>query len=196
MANMAVAVSNAKIVDVTGRFHRHTSRRVAFLEGSSSGGRWGPPGSFAVMYLGRPVDSVTIEAYRHLVDPVEGMTAAAVVPRKLWTVDIAVTEILDVRDPESRFALGLSDDDLHSTVDDYIVCQSIALAAHQLGLHGIIAPAAEGDGETLALFDAKLPVAEFPSVLSVNDTWSLPHDPRILRIVDSEERSRPGSSSD
>jgi hypothetical protein len=77
-----------------------------------------------------------------------------------------------------------------------MVCQNIALAAHQLGLHGIISPAAEGDGETLALFDAKLPVAEFPSIVSFNENWSLPHDPRMLSIVDAEDRSLPGTSGE
>jgi hypothetical protein len=67
-----------------------------------------------------------------------------------------------------------------------------------LGLHGIISPAAEGDGdgETLALFDAKLPVAEFPSIVSFNENWSLPHDPRMLSIVDAEDRSLPRTSGE
>lgn len=196
MTNMAVAVSNARVIDVSGRFHRHTSRRVSFLEGSASGGRWGPPKAFAVLYLGRPVESVTIEAYRHLVDATEGMTASNLVPRKLWTIDVDATNVLDVRDPGSRMALGLSERDLHSEVSNYKVCQDIALAANQLGLHGIIAPAAEGHGETLALFDAQLPVAEFPTVASIEEGWQLPSDPRVLRVLESEERATPRDRRD
>ncbi|MDP9399319.1 MAG: hypothetical protein M3P96_16520 [Actinomycetota bacterium] len=64
--------------------------------------------------------------------------------------------------------------------------------AHQLGWHGIIAPAATRAGETLALFVDQLPAAERP-VRSVDDViWTrLPVDPRqapprTLRIVRSD----------
>jgi len=192
MANMAVAVSNSKIVSVSGRFQRHTSRRITLLEGTASGGRWGPPKAFSVLYLGRPLDSVAIEAYRHIVDATEGMTARAVAPRKLWTVDVDVTDILDIRDPQSRVALGLTDDDLHGDIDDYNACQEVARAANQLGLHGIVAPAAQGNGETLALFDTKLPVSEFPTVMDVDENWRLPTDPRILHAVGRGEQTANG----
>jgi len=37
---------------------------------------------------------------------------------------------------------------------------SVGLAAHQLGLHGVIAPAATGLGLTLALFEHNLPAEQ------------------------------------
>lgn len=52
-----------------------------------------------MLYVGRPTASVTIEAYRHLVDDVEGMTADKVGPRTLWTCQIAVSNVLDLREP-------------------------------------------------------------------------------------------------
>ncbi len=184
MANLAVAVSRTRICEIHGTFQRHTGLHVPNVMGSPSGGRWGPPGAFPVLYLGRPTNAVVGEAYRHLVDDVEGMTGEAVGPRTLWTVKVAVTQIVDLRDPESLAALGLTVDDLRTNIDQYGRCQEVAQAAHQLQLHGIVAPSATGLGETLALFDHGLPVAEVPTVVS-RETWeSLPADPRRLRVVD------------
>ena len=52
------------------------------LRASSAGGRWGPPRAYAVLYLGRPEASVIAEAYRSLVDGVEGMRPELVGPRR------------------------------------------------------------------------------------------------------------------
>jgi len=85
----------------------------------------------------------------------------------------------------SRDAVGLSLDDLTSPVDAYDGCQRVAQAAYQLQLqlHGILAPAAGGAGETLALFEHHLPPAEFSVVLG-RETWErLPADPRRLRSL-------------
>ncbi len=184
MTNLAVAVSRTRICEVHGTFQRHTGLHVQNVTGSPSGGRWGPPGAFPVLYLGRPTDAVVGEAYRHLVDDVEGMTGQAVGPRTLWTVNVAVKQVVDLRDPASLAAVGLTIDDLRSDIDDYSRCQEVAQAAHQLQLHGIVAPSATGVGETLALFDHGLPVAEVPTVVR-RETWErLPADPRRLRVVE------------
>lgn len=183
MANLAVAVARATISAVDGVFQRHSSPRVTTLSGSPAGGRWGPAGAFPVLYLGRPTTSVTIEAYRHLVDDVEGMTGDKVGPRTLWTCQIAVTNVLDLRQVSSRNAVALALDDLSSPVEEYEKCQRVAQAAYQLQLHGIIAPAAGGQGETLALFEHHLPANELPVVIR-RETWAqLPADPRRLRGI-------------
>ncbi len=183
MANLAVAVSRATICTIEGVFQRHSSPRVTALSGSPAGGRWGPPGAFPVLYVGRPTTSVTVEAYRHLVDDVEGMTGDKVGPRTLWTCQVQVTNVLDLRPAASREAVGLSLDDLTSPVDAYDRCQRVAQAAYQLQLHGILAPAAGDAGETLALFEHHLPPAELPVVLG-RETWErLPADPRRLRSL-------------
>jgi hypothetical protein len=183
MPGLAVAVSRATRSDVTGTFQRHSSPRVSTLSGSAAGGRWGYPGAYAVLYLGRPTSSVTIEAYRHLVDDTEGMTGDKVGPRTLWTVHVAVTNLLDLRDPGSRQQVSLTLSDLQSATDQYEPCQRVAQAAYQLQMHGVIAPAAEGTGETLALFEEHLPAEELP-VVAARETWEhLPADPRRLRAV-------------
>lgn len=183
MVNLAVAVSRATISAVDGLFQRHSSPRVTALSGSPAGGRWGPAGAFPVLYVGRPTSSVTIEAYRHLVDDVEGMTGDKVGPRTLWTCQVAVTNVLDLREASSREAVALTLNDLSGPIDDYDKCQRVAQAAYQLQLHGIIAPAAGGNGETLALFEHHLPANELPVVVR-RETWAqLPADPRQLRGI-------------
>jgi RES domain-containing protein len=141
-----------------------------------------------VIYLGRPTDSVTIEAYRHLVDDVESMTEDRVRARYLLRAQVDVPDIVDLRDASVRLSLGLNDEDLISDIGDYEKCQNVGHAAHQLNRHGILTPAATGFGETLALFVDRLTVAELPLRLGEPMLWSkLPPDPRKLRLLENEE---------
>jgi RES domain-containing protein len=176
--DIAAAVSRAGTATVAGRFQRHVSPRQEPLRGSRSGGRWGPEGTYPVLYLGRPTDSVVVEAYRHLVETVEGMQPQMVGPRRLVTCEVEVVNVLDLRVGTSREAVGLTTAELCSDVGNYETCHSIGQAAYKLGLHGIIAPAAGGLGETLAVFEDRL-VEEEQLVLIEEQTWeSLPADPR------------------
>lgn len=136
-----------------------------------------------MLYVGRPTASVAAEAYRHLVDDVEGMTGDKVGRRTLWTCQISVTTVLDLRVATSRDAVGLTMEDLTGPVDEYERCQRVAQAAYQLQLHGIIAPAAGRSGETLALFEHHLPAAELPTVVRREAWEQLPADPRRLRSL-------------
>jgi RES domain-containing protein len=185
---LAEAVARAPRGVITGRFSRHASIGRRELSGSDSGGRWGPPGAYSVLYLGRPRDSVLTEAYRHLVDPFasDGMTGELVAPRRFVICDVSVSEILDLRTPEALVAVGLDDSDLDSPVGDYEACRTVARVAHQLELHGVIAPAATGLGETLALFERHLPATELPRVVRQEIWDGLPADPRRLRLVDDD----------
>ncbi|MDO4101028.1 RES domain-containing protein [Clavibacter michiganensis] len=174
---MTERVATVGSIDVTGTFYRHAARgRDAFAGGP--GGRWGA--TFPVIYLGRPQASIVVEAYRHLVEEA-GVPAHLVKPRTEYVVPVAVTRILDLRNSVHLALVGLADDDVHSLVDDYDACQAVAAAAHQLRLHGVLAPAATGLGETLALFRERLPAGELP-VPSEERQWEqLPADPRSLR---------------
>jgi len=53
-----------------------------------------------------------------------------------------------------------------------------------LGLNGIIAPAATGLGETLALFRLNLPAEQWPTITATDIWHGLPADPRRLRLAD------------
>jgi hypothetical protein len=126
---------------------------------------------------------VIAEAYRLLVDSVQGMTVDLVGPRRLLRCQVRVTEILDLRDVEMRALMGL---DRAALAGLHPPCQRVGHAAHRAGLHGIVAPAATGLGETLALFEDNLPETELP-VLTAQKTWrKLPPDPRRLRSVEPQ----------
>src|SRR5687768_9010700 len=62
--------------------------------------------------LGRPETSVIVEAYRSLVDGVEGMRPELVGPRRFFTVDVDVTNLFDLRVSEHRDAVALDLDAL------------------------------------------------------------------------------------
>lgn len=188
---LAQDVAAAQRSAVAGRFERHVSKNWRELTGSNSGGRWGPPGSYSVLYLGRPRASVTVEAYRHLVDPFAdaGMTGDMVAPRRLLVCDVSVTDVLDLRGDAAQQRVGLTDTHLLLDVGSYSACHAVGRVAHQLGLHGIIATAATGLGETLALFEQHLPANELP-VLVADEQWEvLPADPRRLRLVLGDEET-------
>ena len=120
-----------------------------------------------MLYLGRPLDSVIIEAYRHLIDPIQDEQQAALLAeqlqtRVLVTATLSVTDLLDLRNTGTRAQLGLTLDVLQSGTQDrqaYQGCQQVAQVAHQLGRHGVLAPAAGQRGETLALVTDNLPAA-------------------------------------
>lgn len=131
------------------------------------------------------------EAYRHLVDPIEDASIRDhLAPRVLVTVDVAVNDILDLRTSLARLELGLTLEQITSATADreaYAACYEVAAAAHQQGFHGLVAPAATGLGETLALFSNRLPAAEVPTVTREIFWETLPDDPRYttahLRVV-------------
>ena len=187
--DLLAALSALEPTRVTGTFERHMSLRWDDLRASAAGGRWGAPRTFEVLYLGRPPSSVIVEAYRHLVEdeldaPEE--LRASVLERRLVRYAVDVPNIVDLRPPATQQALALSHAELISPVGDYKTCQATGAAAHQLGLAGILAPAATGLGETLALYPTNLPVDRWPEVVS-RDIWhGLPPDPRRLRAVEDE----------
>jgi hypothetical protein len=115
------------------------------------------------------------------------MTPEMVAPRRLLVCKVAVTEILDLRGEASLERVGLSIDSLMSEIGDDSVMSGVGRVAHQLGLHGIIAPSATGVGETLALFEQHLPADELPELID-SEVWDvLPADPRRLRLLKGEE---------
>ena len=97
------------------------------------------------------------------------------------------SKILDLRSETAQHVVGLSDAALRSDVDEYAPCRRICQAAHQLSLHGVIAPAATRLGDTLALFDEQLSADELPTLVS-SEIWPhLPADPRRLRLADDAD---------
>jgi RES domain-containing protein len=184
--SLAAAVARAPIAEATGLFYRHTSLKRVALTGYPVGGRWAPPNAFPVLYLGRPAASVVVEAYRHLVDQTEGMTGGLVGPRQFLTCELSVSNVVDLRSREARELVGFTEDEMTSGIGDYDACQRVAAKAHQLGRHGVLAPAATGMGETLALFTGRMPASEMPTLVQ-SELWErLPRDPRRLELLQGE----------
>jgi hypothetical protein len=184
---LLVAVADIEPGDVQGTFERHCALRWDGLQPSAAGGRWGARGAYEVLYHGRPRDSVVVEAYRHLIEdeldaPVE--LAATLLERRVFKYDVTIANILDLRPAEARQHLGLSDEVLLSEIGDYARCQAVGAAAHQLGLNGILAPAATRLGETLALFALNLPSEQWPTITATEIWHGLPPDPRRMRLAD------------
>ena len=185
MDSLPTRLSRAAPVNVVGTWQRHVSARFAGtgLQGRSALGRWGTAGGYPVLYLGKPTDSVVVEAYRHLIDPVVATAGAVppITPRVLITCEVSVTTILDLRSTATRALSGLTLKQLQSDTSDkaaYAACQSVSATAHQLEFHGLLAPAATKLGETLVLFSDLLPPAEHP-VGTADELWvKLPPDPR------------------
>jgi hypothetical protein len=186
MDNLPARLAQASPVDVDGTWQRHVAARftATALAGRSATGRWGTEGSYPVLYLGRPTDSVAVEAYRHLIDPLvtdPGQPMPQIRPRALVTCTVDVTNILDLRSAATRTLARITPNQLQSDTTDkaaYGVCQNISAAAHQLGYHGLVTPAATKLGETLVLFTDLLPTEEQP-VMTDEQMWTeLPPDPR------------------
>jgi len=72
MDSLAARIGQATITEIEGTWQRHVAARYAgqALQGRVALGRWGTIDGYPVLYLGQPRNSVVVEAYRHLVDPV------------------------------------------------------------------------------------------------------------------------------
>lgn len=104
------------------------------------------------------------------------MTGSMVALRKLLQIRVHLEGVVDLRPAAAQRRFGLSTQDLASPVGDYEACQRVGELIAGRGARGLIAPAAEGGGETLAIF-GRTPAAGL-DVISVEDWDGLPPDPR------------------
>ncbi len=138
-----------------GRVFRHLGPGQSVTSGEGArirGGRWNPPDSFAVLYLGLTRGTVKAEFYR-LADR-EEMPPENLLPRRLQEYRVELQSVLDLRDSDVRSMLGLSDAVLAG--DEPTLCQAIGDAAHYAGFEDLVAPSATGSGEILAVFTDRL----------------------------------------
>jgi RES domain-containing protein len=160
-------------------FHGHAWRHVRpgypppSGEGARAvGGRWNPPGSFPTLYLGLDVAVVTAEFYRHL--DRQRLRAEDALPRVMYQYDVHLSRIVDLRSPVTWPDLDLTADRIRGP--DQRHCQAVGDAAHSLGMEGLLAPSATGQGEVLALFlDRQAP--ESALGVAASETWTAPPQP-------------------
>jgi RES domain-containing protein len=130
---------------------RHVSVGRQPLSGEGAriqGGRWNPPESFPTLYLAESQDVMVAEFRRLAVRT--GRSPADFLPRELYRIDIALGVLVDLTDPAAVTAVGLSPESMRS--DDLGACQAVGLAAHYLGLEGVHAASAAGEGRVIAVF--------------------------------------------
>lgn len=131
--------------------YRHTAPAYAPLSGDGArryGGRWNQPDSYPVVYTALDVATVDLELARTARRA--GMTSAMMSPRRLATIRVRLSRVLDLTNADVRAALEISEADL--TSEDLAVPQAIGETAHHLGYEAILAPSAAGKGYTLAIF--------------------------------------------
>jgi RES domain-containing protein len=133
-----------------GTCYRHAAPGYAPLSAEGArlhGGRWNPPNSFPVIYLGLDKRTVAREFYRLAAR--QGVPAEELLPRSLHAIKVGLTTVFEL-DTAQLGQLGLSVADIHG--DDPDKCQEVGDAAHFLAAEGIVAPSATGMGRVLALF--------------------------------------------
>lgn len=136
---------------IHGDFYRHVAVSRDPRSGMGArinGGRWNPPESFSTLYLAETVETVIREFYR--LARRQGLHPRDFLPRDLYTFEVELEAVLDLRPDEARAHVGLTLAELRG--DDARACQAIGEAAHYLGLDGIAAPSAAGEGVVLAVF--------------------------------------------
>lgn len=140
----------------TGLAHRHTSAGRDPLSGEGArrnGGRWNPPGRPTV-YLARPESACVAELVR--LAERTGIAPEALVARgwEMHDVQVNAVPVLDLTIEGALDHVGLEQDDIGG--DDWSACQAVGEAAHFLGIAGVAAPSATGNGLVLAVFETRV----------------------------------------
>lgn len=136
---------------------RHVAHDRHPLSGAGArlhGGRWNPPDSFATLYLALERQTTVSEFYRLAAR--QGRSPEDFLPRRMYRYEVALSAVLDLRDPAARASVELGEAELRA--NDAAKCQQVGEAAHYLGLEGILAPSATGKGKgtVLAVFFDRL----------------------------------------
>ncbi|MGC9221706.1 MAG: RES family NAD+ phosphorylase [Solirubrobacteraceae bacterium] len=144
-------VAAAPLTPFTGHGFRHLGPRYDPLSGEGArlhGGRFNPPGSFPVLYIGQSRPCAVAELKR--LGERQAIGVEGLLPRVLHRYEIEFDRVLDLTDGEVRAQVGLGTDVL--TGPDWTACQDLGVAAHALGANGINSSSATGVGDVLAVF--------------------------------------------
>lgn len=154
-AQLVGSIDSLPATVYAGDAYRHvaTGRSPLSAEGARIvGGRWNPPQSYAVLYLGLDVGTVIAEFHRLAAK--QRLAPSSFLPRTLYRYDIRASNLLDLRLVDNRLALDVSVDEL--AADDPAACRAIGEAAFTCGREGVLAPSATGAGDVLAVFPQRL----------------------------------------
>jgi len=101
-----------------------------------------------VVYAALDVATVDLELVRSARR--DGVTIDMLGPRRLATIRVRFSRVLDLTSDQVRSALGIRSEDI--IADDPAVPRAIGEAAHHLGYEAVLAPSAAGLGQVLAIF--------------------------------------------
>lgn len=130
---------------------RHIRHGLDPLSGAGAriqGGRWNPPNSFSVLYLATDQATVSREFQRLLTR--QRLPPDSFLPRAMYSYEVELTALLDLRQDAARESVNLTTDDLRA--DDLACCQAVGEAAYSCRRSGILAPSATGQGTVVAVF--------------------------------------------
>lgn len=151
LPQLVAAIDGLPPAAFTGTAFRHQPPQYDPLSGRGArimGGRWNPPDSFSVLYLGLDRTTVVNEFARAARR--QRREVADFLPRTLFGYELGLTNLLDLRGHQPLAAVDLTPEDIRS--DNLDRCQQVGHAAHHAGREGILAPSAAGPGTVLALF--------------------------------------------
>ena len=135
--------------------YRHMSPHRVPTSGAGArqfGGRWNSPDSFPVIYTAISEETARAEFIRLAAR--SNRNIAEFLPRHLYTLEVNLTSLLDLRPGNALRTVNLAVDDMFA--DDLRSCQLVGDAAHKLGREGILAPSATSTGPVLAIFELNL----------------------------------------
>lgn len=153
----------------SGTVSRYTTARREPLSGEGArlfGGRWNPPDLFPVVYLAEPAAACMRELERAAADNHVDVATQLQVPYLMHTIRVADLPVLDLRDEDAQEVLGLEPSDI---TGNWEACQPVGHAAWFLEFAGVLAPSATGPGNTLALFEHRVP----PEQIAVENSQPL-----------------------
>lgn len=157
LADAVAALDGLTASDYEGRAYRHLSVGRHALSGEGArlnGGRWNPPGSFAVLYLALDVPTAVREFHRLATK--HGLNPSNFLPRDLVTYEICLQHVMDLRVEVHARAVALDREQM--LADDPAACQLVGEAAHHAGFEALLAPSATGVGDVAVVFlDRTLP---------------------------------------
>lgn len=112
-----------------------------------AGGRFNPPQSFPVLYLGTSIRTLNAELIR-AAERI-GLTVEDVLPREVFRYEVDLDRVLDLRDPDVLAQLDVTLGEV--LAEDRTTSIAIGEEALAAGWQAIWCPSATGDGDVLAI---------------------------------------------
>lgn len=97
-------------------------------------------------------------------------------PRHLYTYEVALDRVLDLTHPETRDAIGIAEDELVG--DDHTSCRLLGVGAHALGFRAVYSPSATGVDQVLGVFLQNVGQATVRPTRT--EVWTTVDDLRVL----------------